>query len=244
MKMNGRHGLEWALIGMLWGLLPLYGGAEEYDGGQSGDRDGGSPKPPAFVYQPPNRGAPKARIGGGTRGINPLRALTPGHVGLTTSDQPRLYWYLAPGFSNRLRFHLGVANSALPLLDVPLPPQVNGGIQYLDLAQHGINLAPGRVYQWWILLEPLPQQGRMKIVSGGALQRVAPDPQLQNADARRRPYLAARQGLWYDALDGVSRLVEQGRNTAHWRRQRADLLEQGGLMEAALYDRDMAASGR
>jgi len=91
---------------------------------------------------------------------------------------------------------------------------------------------------------PLPHQGREKIVSGGTLQLVAPDPQLRNADARQRPYWAARRGLWYDALDGVSRLVEQERDTPHWRRQRADLLEQGGLMEAALYDRDMAKAGR
>jgi hypothetical protein len=240
MTANWRHSLEGALIGVLCGLLPLYGIAGE-DQGQSGDPDVSTPKPPAFVYIPPNRGAPKARVGGGTRGIDPLQALAPRHVGLTTSNQPRLYWYLTPGFRNPLRFRLGVADGAAPLLDIPLAPQINGGIQHLDLGQYGFSLTPGPVYQWWVLLEPLPHQGREKIASSGTIQLVAPDPQLNWVAARWRPYLAARRGLWYDALDEVSRLAEGEGNTDYWRRQRSELLDQGGLREAALYDRNKAA---
>ena len=145
-----------------------------------------------MVYQPPNRGAPKARVGGGTRSSNQLLALSPaGHVGLTSSEQPRLYWYLAPGFRNALRLRVAVADAPAPLLDVPLPAQMNGGIQHLDLAQHGLRLVPGPVYQWWVLLEPLPHQGREKVVSSGAIQLAAPDPQLRAA----RLMLVAAVGL-------------------------------------------------
>lgn len=242
MRMNGRYCLNWVLIGILCGVFPCYGSTNQQQT-QGEDRDTPpNPRPQEFVYRPPNRGAPKARIGGGTRGINPLQALAPQHVGLTTSDQPRLYWYLAPGFRNTIRFRLGVADGAAPLLDIPLASQINGGIQRVDLAQHGTHLAPGPVYQWWILLEPLPHQGWQKVVSSGTIQLVTPSPRLRRADPYQRPYLAARQGLWYDAVDGVSQLVAQ--NPAHWRQQRADLLEQGGLMEAASYDRSMAAIGR
>jgi hypothetical protein len=51
------------------------------------------------IYQPPLRGAPVGRIAGGTRGIQDevdllLCVLTPDHTGLTTQDQPSLYFFL------------------------------------------------------------------------------------------------------------------------------------------------------
>ncbi|MEO8326531.1 MAG: hypothetical protein ABI618_11810, partial [Nitrospirota bacterium] len=48
------------------------------------------------LYQPPPRGAPGGRVGGGTRGPSsdlPLMwALVPDHVGLSAEVQPRLVW--------------------------------------------------------------------------------------------------------------------------------------------------------
>src|SRR5437899_2800630 len=51
------------------------------------------------IYKPPLRGAPGGRVGGGTRGAPDrsvvLSVLTPDHSGLTTQEQPSLYWYLS-----------------------------------------------------------------------------------------------------------------------------------------------------
>src|SRR5437867_13335867 len=51
----------------------------------------------APVYKPPLRGAPGGRVGGGTRGtqerdIFVLSVLAPDHTGLTTREQPSLFW--------------------------------------------------------------------------------------------------------------------------------------------------------
>ena len=51
------------------------------------------------VYNPPSRGAPGGRIGGGTRGggqnVFVLSVLAPDHSAFTTSEQPSLYWFIS-----------------------------------------------------------------------------------------------------------------------------------------------------
>src|ERR1043166_1113983 len=53
-------------------------------------------KPPMLAYQPPVRGAPFIRVDGGSRDgkgdIPALCVLAPDHVGLTTREQPSLFW--------------------------------------------------------------------------------------------------------------------------------------------------------
>jgi len=200
--------------------------------------------PPAFVYQPPNRGAPARRLGGGTRSITQLSVLAPSHTAVTTQTQPRLYWYITPGFRNDIRFRLSAAGSARPLLEILLPPQPNGGIQRLDLAVHDIRLEPGKLYEWGVMLEPQPHQRWPALKSLARIAVEGADATLEGATPEQRPYLAAQRGYWYDALDGISRLAEADVSNPEWRLQRAALLEQGGLLAAAIYEREMAQSGR
>ena len=53
---------------------------------------------PPMVYVPPNRGAPRTRVGGATRGSEPqaatIEVIAPESVGLTLTGDPVLYWYL------------------------------------------------------------------------------------------------------------------------------------------------------
>src|SRR3954470_1151564 len=54
---------------------------------------GGEPE-----YQPPSRGAPTGRIGGGTRApqrIPPVIAVSPDHTGQTIAAQPVLYYFMS-----------------------------------------------------------------------------------------------------------------------------------------------------
>src|SRR5262245_58427668 len=55
--------------------------------------------PAVPVYQPPLRGAPGGRVGGGTRGsgreVFVLTVLAPDHSALTVSEQPSLFWYVS-----------------------------------------------------------------------------------------------------------------------------------------------------
>ena len=195
---------------------------------------------PAFVYQPPNRGAPAQRVGGGTRSISQLSVLAPAHTGLTTQLQPRLYWFINPGFRNKMRFRLAEAGATPPLLEIQLPPQPNGGIQYLDLEAHSIRLQPGKLYEWGVMLEPFPHQRLPPLLSRARLAVDDSYAPLQQSPLEEKPYLAAQQGYWYDALDWISQLIETEGGSAELRQQRAELLEQGDLLSAAAYEREMA----
>jgi hypothetical protein len=197
------------------------------------------PAPPRFIYQPPNRGVPAQRVGGGTRSITQLDVLAPDHTGLTSQAQPRLYWYINPGFRNKVRFRLAEAGVTPPLLEILLPPEPNGGIQHLDLAVHKVRLEPGRLYEWGVMLDPFPHQRLPPLASLGRILLDDTTTALQQASSAHKPYLAAQLGYWYDALDWVSQQIETNPPASELRLRRADLLEQGGLLSAALYERDM-----
>jgi len=199
----------------------------------------GSP-PAAFRYQPPNRGAPAQRVGGGTRSINQLSVLAPDHLALTSQAHPRLFWYINPGFRNKLRFRLAEASVTPPLIEIQLPPQPDGGIQNLDLELHGVRLEPGRRYEWAVALEPFAHERLPLLVSGGKILLVDELPEVRRASPRERPYLAAQRGYWYDALDWVTSLIDAAPDDTELRLQRASLLEQGGLHAAAMYEKEMA----
>jgi len=211
------------------------------------DRSAGAssvPPPPAFSYRPPNRGAPAQRVGGGTRSISQLSVLAPDHVGRTSQARPRLYWYINPGFRNGVRFRLAKVGTTLPLLEILLPPQPNGGIQHLDLDLYNVSLEPGIHYEWGVMLEPFAHQRLPLLISRGAILMDDSAPSLGLAPTLERPYLAAQQGYWYDAVDWISRRIESEAPGTELRLQRAALMEQGGLFSAALYEREMAPSAR
>lgn len=198
--------------------------------------------PPTLVYQPPNRGAPAHRRGGGTRSISQLKVLAPNHTAITTRQQPRLYWYISSGLRNNIHFRLSIAGVTPALLEVVQPAQPNGGIQYLDLATHNVRLKPGELYEWGVMLEPEPHQHWPTLISLGHILAEDSDQALQAATAKQRPYVAARRGYWYDALDSISRLIDADSNSAYWRQQRAALLKQGELPAAAAYEEEKAKS--
>jgi len=195
-------------------------------------------------YQPPNLGAPQHRVGGGTRGICQLCVLAPAHTAITTQAQPRLYWFIAPGFANEIRFRLSETGSRLPLLEIVLPPNRNGGIQHLDLADYNLELEPDKLYEWSVMLEPQPHQRWLDLISTGRIILDPRAPNLGKVPAQQRPFLAARKGYWYDALDTLSRLLQKSPDKARWHTQRATLLEQGGLARVAAEERSRVKPSR
>jgi hypothetical protein len=64
----------------------------------------------------------------------------------------------------------------------------------------------------------------------------APDTlsaRLKSVESGRAPFIYAEEGYWYDALWEISRMIEASPKDADLRQQRASLLEQVGLSEAA-----------
>jgi uncharacterized protein DUF928 len=186
-------------------------------------------------YQPPKRGTPSGRVGGGTRGVQAprLAALAPEHVGHTLRAQPVLYYFAPQGAAARLVLQPANDADARPLVERELPAPARAGIQRVDLAALGITLAPDVDYRWTL--------ATTRDKSSGAIRRVAPSPELAaklpGASGRQRYALLAREGIWYDALDEVSRAVDAAPANIAPARHRAMLLEQIGLYPVARYER-------
>ena len=68
-----------------------------------------------------------------------------------------------------------------------------------------------------------------------------PDAALKRSTAGANELALARvyanDGIWYDAIDSLSRAIQQNPGDASLRADRSSLLEQVGLKDAADYDR-------
>lgn len=193
------------------------------------------------LYRPPLRGAPERRIGGGSRGVDgrdwTVRVLAPRHTGLTNESAPNLYWFTSRAESGPQFEVTIIKQGALdPVLETTLQQPAAPGIQRLDLSRWGVELEPGAEYEWFVSVVRGPGQRSKDIVAGGAIRRVVPDPRvrarLTGADARRAPLIYAEQGIWYDAIDTLSKLIEVSPKDDTLRDQRAALLRQEGLEPA------------
>ena len=198
-----------------------------------------------FTYKPPVRGAPASRVGGGHRGsadvTGELAVLAPDHTGLTTRSQPTLYWYLSEPANARLDVTVTNDGQIDPLLEQVIGIPKTAGIQSLDLAKVGASLKPGVEYRWFVSLTPDESQRSNDVVASGTIEYVVPDAGLESRTARADELTLARiyaeDGIWYDAIDSISRAIEENPGNASLHAQRAALLEQAGLKSAADYDR-------
>ncbi len=191
----------------------------------------------AFSYKPPMRGAPAARIGGGTRGIGDqtleLVVLAPDHTGLTTKEQPTLYWYVSKPVPSKLEVTLINDDDIDPELEEVVATPGTAGIQSIDLAKTGAKLKPDLEYRWFVSVVADPGQRSNDIVASGTIQRIKPEGTLKDkiagADDRALVRVYAEEGVWYDTIDTLSRLIEKSPDDAALKQQRAVLLEQVGL---------------
>jgi len=197
-----------------------------------------------FSYRPPLRGAPASRVGGASRGIGDatleLSVLAPDHTGLTTKSQPTLYWYLSKPANARLDVTVISDDKIDPLLEKVIGIPKSSGIQSLDLATAGTTLEPGVEYRWFVSVTPDEEQRSNDIVASGTIQYTTPDADLERRIAVSgdldQAGIYAENGVWYDAIDSLSRAIERNPGDASLRAQRAAMLEQVGLMAAADYD--------
>jgi hypothetical protein len=203
-----------------------------------------TPPPPQGTptYRPPVRGNPGGRVGGGTRGLDltfTLSVLAPNHTGLTVREQPVLYWYVSKQISGRLEFTL-TDDGVKPLIEAPLSPPFPQGIQRIPLADFGVKLAPGKQYKWFVALIVEPERRSRDVLAGGTIERVEPSEglaaKLAEAEKSQFPHIYANAGLWYDAIEAISELIDATPHDSVLRMQRASLLQQAGLTSIAQYD--------
>jgi len=205
------------------------------------------------VYKPPLRGSPGGRVGGGTRGASleaplSLSVLVPDHVGLTLQHQPRLYWFVSRKPTQPIEFTITEKDEVKPVLEARLKPPEKAGIQCIRLADHGVQLRQNVLYKWFVAVITDPDRRSRDILSGGMIEVVSASPEasarLNQTPKAKQPFVLAEEGLWYDALAGVSDRIEAAPKDLPLRKQRAALLDQVGLNEAAEFDLKEARSAQ
>ena len=189
------------------------------------------------VYQPPKRGAPAGRVGGGTRGIQRevfvLSVLAPDHSGFTTNEQPSLYWFISNATSLPVELTVMDAQGVQPILETRLPSPVKAGVHAIRLADYNVRLSPGAAYRWFVAVVPDSDRRSKDILAGGAVERVdIPEGlkgKLTTAKKSELASLYAGEGLWYDAIAALSESIDAAPQDNELRKQRAAMLAQVGL---------------
>jgi hypothetical protein len=177
-------------------------------------------------------------------GLPSLAALAPDHAGLTLRESPTLYFFLSETARVPCELTLNHPERDEPVLELTIQPPVSAGIHAVSLAKHGIVLDPGVAYRWFVSLVPDPAKRSSDVVAGGAIQRIAADDalraEIERAEPARLGHVYASRGLFYDALAFLSGWIAEAPAEPRLREQRAALLEQVGLAEAAGYERRAA----
>lgn len=164
-------------------------------------------------------------------------ALAPDHVGYTVTPRPTLYWQLSERTDHDLVVTLVDSEAQTTLLEKRLPGPHRRGIGKLSLNLSGIGLKRDRIYQWFVSVLAGDAPGPDDAVAGGLIERVKKTPELdaeiRDAGHRGAAHVYARRGLWYDALNAVSRRIANSPRDERLRAQRDALLEQVGLDASA-----------
>jgi hypothetical protein len=206
----------------------------------------GMPKAP--VYKPPTLDAPKVRVDGRVRGTEDaaltLTVLAPESVGLTTKEQPSLYWYQSKPLNKHFELAIVEKNVIRPVLEAKFEAS-GAGVQRVRLSDYNISLAEGVEYRWSVAIVLDPDNRSKDIVASGAIKRVKPAEKLlrrlKDAPASEVPYIYADEGVWYDSLEALSELVDAKPQDAKLHQIRAVYFMQVGLHDAAMHE--MQSSG-
>ncbi|MEO1147031.1 MAG: DUF928 domain-containing protein [Cyanobacteria bacterium J06638_22] len=199
----------------------------------------------AQQFRPPNPGTlPGRREGGGTRsgswfadGTPPIALMPESNLGLTSTEQTLLYFYLPPEVAG-LEAELYMFNEAQTeegsrIITLPEEP----GILGVPVPETFSQLLVGNTYRWYfaIRVDPIDRSG--DFILSGFVQRVASDPdllqQLSTLPVEDHASVYGAQGLWFDAINLLASMRSQYPNSAQWETQWETLLQSVDLEQIA-----------
>ena len=202
----------------------------------------------APVYTPPKKLTPRARVGGGLRGMDGsdpvIEAIVPDHVGLTFKKTPVLNWFISKPTTYQVIFTLNDTGLTKPIFEGPIPTPVRAGIQSIDLKEMDLALEPDVQYRWFISVITDPKSPSKHIVAGGMIERCEFNECLVHEPVLTCDRLNvglsvgknASGGFWYDAMACLCQLIDLNPSDQILRRHRAALLNQIGLHGVAEWD--------
>ena len=191
-------------------------------------------EPPVITYQAPAPDQPGLRIDGKSPDTQypSIFVFAPNHVGRTSQEHPVLYWYLSQSAQHPMDVMIAEEENLAVLLDIRLLPPLQAGIHELRLDDYGLKLLPGVSYRWTVRL--MNPQGSENPTASGAIQRIQA-PAGSSTPLVYSPEEYAQKGQWYDALTAIQTLIKANPGNTDLLTQRASLLEQVGLTEAAAF---------
>jgi len=183
-------------------------------------------------YNAPNPDQPGLRIDArnADNQFPSIVTLSPNHVGQTGQKQPVFYWYLSKSTEFPLDVIIAEEGNLVPLLNIQLLPPLQSGINELPLKDYGLSLLPNVQYRWTVRI--LSPQASERSTASGVIQRIESSSG-SSTSLEYSPQDYAEKGLWYDALTALNLLIQGNPNNDDLLAQRASLLKQVGLPEAA-----------
>jgi len=197
-----------------------------------------------LFYKPPAAsGNIPARVSGAARGQAVdavLIALVPNHVALTTQAQPSLFWFQSKPAKGKFELTVVEPKKPKPLLSLTAPSADKPGIHRVKLAKYKVELQPDVAYEWSVAIVPDAENRSRDVIAKGVIKRISAPGDLANRVSQvgdlERAQAYAQAGIWYDAFESVSNAIEAHPDDPSLRAQRAALLQQVGLSEAATAD--------
>ena len=198
-----------------------------------------------LFYKPPTAaGNIPDRVSGGARGDGAntvLIALVPNHIALTTQTQPSLFWFQSKPAKAKFELTVVEPKKPKPLVSLTAPQADKPGIHRVKLAKYKVELQPDVAYEWSVAIVPDAENRSRDVIAKGVIKRIAPPGDLANRVTQmgdlERAAAFAQAGIWYDAFESISNAIEAHPDDASLRAQRAALLQQVGLSEAAAADK-------
>ncbi len=202
-------------------------------------------------YVPPYRGTPRRTQGTGTRGGDEaesvsLKLLVPDdHTGQTLSGHPTFLWYVSQVPREPVEFALVESGVAQPIFVQQLQLD-KAGIVRVEMPKNLPELVPGKEYRWSVSFIENVNQPSNDTFAQSWIERVPETAGLKQQLAaartnRDRASVYAQAGAWYDALNALSTAQAANPTDSSIREDFIALLEQGGLQEVALQERQRVA---
>ena len=139
--------------------------------------------------------------------------LSPEHTGLTTQEQPSLFWFMdRPAGNVKMELTVLQDKNPQPLVEIPLDAS-KSGIQRVDLSTTACKLTAGQEYQWVVALIPDDAHRMNDVTRSAVIRRIDPpeplvEKMLTLGSTVDRAVEYAKSGIWYDALSAVSDQID------------------------------------
>ncbi len=148
-----------------------------------------------------------------------------------------LYWYASKEITAPVEFAIVRPNVAEPVLEVRLPGPFKPGIHAIDLGQLGARLDEEVDYEWFVSVVFDAAQRSNDVTAGAGIRLVGAGDALRGqfgaAGSRAEGAEYATAGIWYDAIAALSSKLAGNPTDSAAAGQRAELLRQVGLEDAA-----------